>query len=365
MGNSQTFTVLAKAFDDETGTVLNAQSGVSFSYSVISGPASFSSSSSSSLSTFASGTGTVILKVEALGSAYAPESATVSFDVDGSKAGQVINFKKEERGGLRDLPLSRKPIPIGKMALINSTLPITFTLTKNPNKIAKIVGSGENALLVIADKEANPSNKFSGFGGASDLSITIRATQAGNGSYHAALPVERQIKIMKPGKNAFFKERRWDDRFDSKKSAFMSRMASKKGISGEKAIRLFDSDNYDSDGDGVSNLMERAFGGDSLSNDRKSIMPRAIRKKDGHEYVTFVKFEDSYNTGNEKIEYIVETSRDLRTWYPHTDLTNGPIQVGSGVDVGGGMERVVYKSRNIRTAGGHTRQYIRVRVRTR
>ena len=44
-------------------------------------------------------------------------------------------------------------------------------------------------------------------------------------------------------------------------------------------MRLFDSDNYDSDGDGISNLMERAFGGDSLTNDSKSIMPRSIRKK--------------------------------------------------------------------------------------
>ena len=88
---------------------------------------------------------------------------------------------------------------------------------------------------------------------------------------------------MNQGKNAFFQERRWDDRFESKKSAFMSRMASKKAYR-RKAVRLFDSDNYDSDGDGVSNPMERAFGGDSLSNDRKSIMPRAIRKKDGYEY---------------------------------------------------------------------------------
>ena len=48
-------------------------------------------------------------------------------------------------------------------------------------------------------------------------------------------------------------------------------------------MRLFDSDNYDSDGDDISNLMERACWGDSLTNDSKSIMPRAIRKKDGYE----------------------------------------------------------------------------------
>ena len=42
------------------------------------------------------------------------------------------------------------------------------------------------------------------------------------------------------------------------------------GITGEKALALFNSDNYDSDGDGVSNLLERAFGGDSLSNDNEA-----------------------------------------------------------------------------------------------
>ena len=60
-----------------------------------------------------------------------------------------------------------------------------------------------------------------------------------------------------------------DDRFDTKRNSFVSRMTARKGISGEKAMRLFDSDNYDSDGDGISNLMERAFGGDSLTNDSK------------------------------------------------------------------------------------------------
>ena len=120
-------------------------------------------------------------------------------------------------------------------------------------------------------------------------------------------------KDQETGQDSFFSERRMDDRFDTKRNSFVSRMTARKGISGEKAMRLFDSDNYDSDGDGISNLMERAFGGDSLTNDSKSIMPRAIRKKDGYEYIVFSRFSDAYNSGDDKIEYIVETSRDLRT----------------------------------------------------
>ena len=155
-----------------------------------------------------------------------------------------------------------------------------------------------------------------------------------------------------------------DDRFDSKRTSFVSRMSARKGITGEKAIRLFDSDNYDSDGDGISNLMERAFGGDSLTNDSKSIMPRAIRKKDGYEYIVFSRFSDEYNSGDDMIEYIVETSRDLRTWYD-TSSTEGAQLMGTPEDLGGGMERVVFRSKKTRTADGNSRQYIRVRVKAR
>ena len=217
---------------------------------------------------------------------------------------------------------------------------------------------------MIAPKKSDPSQRFTGFGGADELEITIRATQAGNGSYHAAAPIERKIKIKKPTKNSFFSERRMDDRFETARNTFTSKMSSFKSITGEKAKALFDSDNYDSDGDGVSNLMERAFGGDSLSNDAKTIMPRPIRKKDGYEYIIFTKFSDAYNTGDDKIEYIVETSRDLRTWHG-TSSAEGAQQMGTAVDVGGGMERVVYRSKKTRTADGNTQQFIRVRVKSR
>ena len=57
--------------------------------------------------------------------------------------------------------------------------------------------------------------------------------------------------------------------------------ASPRGISGEKALALFNSDNYDSDGDGVSNLLERAFGGDSLGNDSRANRPAPVKANDG------------------------------------------------------------------------------------
>ena len=141
-------------------------------------------------------------------------------------------------------------------------LPVSLEIKAGTNnsKIAELIDTPKGKLLVIAPKKSDPSQRFSGFGGANELEITIRATQAGNGSYHAAAPIERKIKIKKPTKDSFFSERRMDDRFETARNTFTSKMSSFKSITGEKAgiVRY---DNYDSDGDGVSNLMERAFGG--------------------------------------------------------------------------------------------------------
>ena len=65
------------------------------------------------------------------------------------------------------------------------------------------------------------------------------------------------------------------------------------GILINKAGRLFDSDNYDSHGGGVSNFNEREFGADSLVNDRNSILPWVIRKKVGYEFIVFNHFTAS------------------------------------------------------------------------
>ena len=136
------------------------------------------------------------------------------------------------------------------MASANSNLPITFTLVNNPNKIAKIVGVGDKTQLLLAPKGVDSSEKFSGFGGGKELTIKIRASQAGSAGWHAALSVDHEIKIKKPGKSAFYEARKLDSRFDTKKAAFDTRMA-RLGKSGDKAAYLFNRDDQDSDGDGL------------------------------------------------------------------------------------------------------------------
>ena len=165
------------------------------------------------------------------------------------------------------------------------------------------------------------------------------------------------MKIKKPSKSVFFEERKADARYEDVKSDALTRISAKLGISGEKALALFNSDNYDSDGDGVSNLLERAFGSDSLGNDSKDSRPAPVKASDNREYLSFTRYNSTYQN-DMGLQYIVEKSTDRRTW-----TSSGVVQHGSAVDLGGGMERVVYKT-TAETATGAT-QFIRVRVKAR
>jgi hypothetical protein len=360
MGKQQQFLVKAVVLDG----ISNQPVQVSPTYSIVSGPATVSGGQITCGNT----TGVVQVRAVATGSAFFTTTATTTFNVT-NKQGQTIFFKQAEKGGLRDLPLSRKPTPIGRMANATSNLGVSFSLSANPNNAMEILGNGANALLVF-------SKNFTGFGGADELTVSITAKQAGNGSYNAAADVVREIKIKKPGKSAFFDERRMDPRYEMERNKFARKLFAKKNLKGlidldgsgsitiEDAKLLFDSDDVDSDGDGVSNFMERAFGGDSLGSDAKTTLPRAINKKDGKQRISFQKYSAEYNS--EGIEYIVETSTDLRTWttsgVTQIDL-NGPSTAGNGVDAGGGMERVLYETSGTTSSKGG-KQFLRVRVRT-
>jgi hypothetical protein len=293
---------------------------------------------------------------------YVPKTGSITVTVDSSKSGQTIKVHDGGSGsfGLRDLPLSRKPVHIGKMFASSAGLALSFSIANDSQKIASIKGTGTDTVIVFNEMSANEGvdGKFKGFGNDEEISFDIVASQAGNGSYHAAQAVSRTVKVKKPSKSVFFEERKADVRYEGVKTDALSRIQSKMGIGGEKALALFNSDSYDSDGDGVSNLLERAFGGDSLSNDSGDTLPKPIKKQsDGKEYLTFTRFNPTYQ-GDMGLEYIVEKSTDLRTW-----TTSGTEMVGLATDIGGGMERVVYRTTSA-TSSGST-QYIRVRVKAR
>ena len=216
MGMGQSFTVKAVVLDGIT----NKPVPVNPTYSIVSGAATISGSQI----TCGSSTGTVTVRAVATGTEYFTSSADKTFNVT-NKQGQTIFFKQGEKGGLRDLPLSRKPIPIGHMATATSNLGITYSLTSNPGNVLQKVGTGANAILVFR-------KDFSGSIPNAGLTVQITATQAGNSSYNAAANVVREITIKQPGKSAFFDERRLDPRYEKERTKFARKLADQEGPEG-------------------------------------------------------------------------------------------------------------------------------------
>jgi len=245
MGRNQNFTVRAVVLDGIT----NKPVQVTPTYSIVSGPATVNGSQITCGST----TGTVQVRAVATGSVYYTSSATASFNVT-TNNGQIITFKQGEKGGLRDLPLSRKPIPIGKMASSSSSLAISYALALNSDNklnVYKLEGNGANAMLVF-DK------RFTGTIPDAGLAVQITASQTGGSGYNAAAAVVREIIVKKPGKSAFFDERRLDPRYEKERTKFARKLAAKKDLkglidlNGDNSVNhldaelMFDSDDTDS-----------------------------------------------------------------------------------------------------------------------
>jgi hypothetical protein len=358
MGTGQTFKVRAVLMNATTGKPVYMPkylaNGGSVTYSKTAQTGGGGSISGTSVTT-GSSSGSITIKAYATGGGFETKYTSITVQVDGSKTGQKIIVREGgDSGGLRDLPISRRPIGIGQMFSSTSNLAVSYSVPDNAP--VKKVGTGKDAKLVFkTSKDGFSKNDLKGKFTGNTMSFDITVTQAGNGSFHAAEAVTRTIKLMKPTKSLFFEERKADARYDDMKTKAMNRMPA--GVSGEKATALFDSDSYDSDGDGVSNLLERAFGGDSLGNDSRSARPAPVKTNDGKEYLSFTRYDADYQS-TMGIQYIVEKSTDRRTW-----SSSGIEQVGAAVDLGGGMERVVYRT-TAATSTGST-QFIRVRVKSR
>ena len=80
----------------------------------------------------------------------------------------------------------------------------------------------------------------------------------------------------------------------------------------------FDADNFDSDGDGYSNLFERATGMDSLSFDRQN-MPLLSKSPEENSNI-FCSYSNPLSATGEQFDYIIEESIDLRSGCPPRSL---------------------------------------------
>ena len=124
-----------------------------------------------------------------------------------------------------------------------------------------------------------------------------------------------------------------------------------------ESLRTFDEDYADSDGDGYSNLFERAMGLDSLGPDNPQHLPNKLMDgTDGKQRISFIRYKNSIQTTGEDFRYKVEGSSNLRTW----SGMNVVLETTKTVDLGGGMERVTFSTENALRKGG--KSFLRVRV---
>ncbi len=122
----------------------------------------------------------------------------------------------------------------------------------------------------------------------------------------------------------------------------------------EQAAQEFDSDHFDSDGDGYSNLFERATGMDSLGFDQFNA-PRLLQSEKGKPRISFVRYTDPLSATGEDFQYLIEESVDLRSWVPAS------VVLQNNINIGGGMERRTYQAEEPFQSG--VQKFLRLSIR--
>ena len=169
-------------------------------------------------------------------------------------------------------------------------------------------------------------------------SVTLTFKLAGDDDFAEAITRTRTLEVINPTKDSWIEQRRNDPRYEEIRQKFLDRRISEMGSwSEEQAFFEFDQDNFDSDGDGFSNLYERALGMDSLGFDRtnKPINPVL---DDGKRRISYIRLSEE-QASSELIEYIIEESTNLRSWKLASDLT-----LENTMPLAGGYMRVTFVS---------------------
>lgn len=260
--------------------------------------------------------GTVVISATQSGNAYVEAAPTkyLSIEVSDRTRPTILFTDLKKEGPLAPVLVSGRPTSIPGAYASNGG---RMSLTSSDPSIVEISGSNQ----IIAHRT-----------GSVTLSFNIPADE----NFASALPRTRTIEVIKSTQSAWLENRKKDPRYSFLMDRFMNqRKAQLPNWTDAQVSYDFDRDDFDSDGDGYSNLFERATGMDSLGFDPNNA-PKLIGSVSGKPRISFVRYANPILSTGEQFEYIIEESFDLRTWLPASTTLENQIPIG------GGMERVTY-----------------------
>ncbi len=305
-------------------------------YQVKSGFASVDSNGLVSLDGIA---GTVVITAAQSGSAYVHPAPPVdiTFEVSSKQRPKVLFKNLETDGNLTEIPVGHRPLVLQGVSSDNGK---PFHVTSSNSSIVSVYNL--NQVIPMAP-------------GTVSLSFVIPESEF----YLVSEVITKSITIVPPTREAWKKFRESDVRYDGILSRFSQRFhALNPSLSEfdayEKARKVFNEDFSDSDGDGYSNLFERAIGTDSLGPDNRHNLPQQVLLPDNRQRITFVRYKTPLQTTGEAFEYHVEQSSNLQTW-DKIGLMEERV-----VDLGENMERVTVATVSAIAPG--QKKFLRLRI---
>ena len=305
-------------------------------YEVKSGDASVDSNGFVSLDGVA---GTVVITLSQSGNAYVNPALPVdiTFEISAKQRPSIVFKNLKSDGNLTDIPTGYRPLVIQGVSSNNGE---PFVITSSNSSIVSIHKGNQ----IIARSS-----------GQVTLSFVIPESEF----YLVSETVFKTLTIVDPTREAWDAFRRSDVRYDKILERFTQRFH---GLNPslslfdatEKARKVFNENYTDSDGDGYSNLFERAVGSDSLGPDRRHHLPQQVFMPDNKQRISFVRYKSPLSTTGEDFQYIVEQSTNLQTWE-----SSGLVEE-SIIDLGENMERVTVMTTEAIKPG--ERKFLRLRV---